>query len=61
MAPVETAPKNPRDPGSAVRKSLGIAMDGPDSLQRFVMAHFGAALRSLVRDCPGVLYRVSDL
>lgn len=46
--------------GSPVRKSLGIAPIGPDRLQSFVMVHFEANLRALVRDNPGVLYWVSD-
>ena len=46
--------------GSPVRKSLGIAQVGPERLQSFVMIHFAANLRPLVRDCPGVLYWVCD-
>ena len=46
--------------GSPVRKSRGIAPVGPDRLQSFVMIHFEANLRSLVRDCPGVLYWIND-
>jgi 2,4-dichlorophenol 6-monooxygenase len=46
--------------GSPVRKSLGIAMNGPERLQSFVMVHFEANLRALVRDCPGVLYWIAD-
>ncbi len=46
--------------GSPVRKSLGIPQLGPERLQSFVMIHFEANLRSLVRDCPGVLYWVTD-
>ncbi|MGH7790467.1 MAG: FAD-dependent monooxygenase, partial [Candidatus Binatia bacterium] len=46
--------------GSPVRTSLGIAPIGPERLQSFVMIHFEADLRPLVRDCPGVLYFVSD-
>ena len=46
--------------GSRVRKALGIAQSGPERLQCFVMIHFAASLRALVRDCPGVLYWVSD-
>ncbi|MFN2427808.1 MAG: FAD-dependent monooxygenase, partial [Candidatus Binatia bacterium] len=42
--------------GSPVRKSLGIGCIGPDRLQDFLMIHFEADLRGLVRDCPGVLY-----
>jgi 2,4-dichlorophenol 6-monooxygenase len=40
--------------GSRVRKSLGIALAGPERLQSFIMIHFAANLRPLVRDCPGV-------
>jgi 2,4-dichlorophenol 6-monooxygenase len=46
--------------GSPVRKSLRIAPIGPERLQSFIMIHFEANLRALVRDCPGVLYWVSD-
>lgn len=46
--------------GSPVRKSLGIACLGPDRIQGFVMIHFEADLRSVVKDHPGVLYWVSD-
>lgn len=46
--------------GSPVRKSLGIEQIGPERLQCFVMIHFEANLRALVRDCPGVLYWSSD-
>ena len=46
--------------GSPVRKSLGIALNGPERLQSFVMIHFEANLRALVRDCPGVLYWIAD-
>lgn len=46
--------------GSGVRKWLGIAPIGPERLQTFVMIHFEANLRALVRDCPGVLYWVCD-
>jgi 2,4-dichlorophenol 6-monooxygenase len=46
--------------GSRIRHSLGIVPVGPDELQRFVMIHVGADWRSLVRDCPGVLYWVTD-
>jgi 2-polyprenyl-6-methoxyphenol hydroxylase-like FAD-dependent oxidoreductase len=41
---------------SPVRTSLGIAPIGPDRLQSFVMIHFEANLRSLVRHRRGVLY-----
>lgn len=46
--------------GSPIRRSLGIQPIGPDRLQAFLMIHFGADLRSIVRDCPGVLYWISD-
>lgn len=46
--------------GSPVRKSLGIQPIGPERLQSFIMIHFEANLRGLVRDCPGVLYWVAD-
>ena len=46
--------------GSPVRKSLGIQPIGPDRIQSFIMIHFAANLRQLVRDCPGVLYFVAD-
>jgi len=46
--------------GSPVRKWLGIEPIGPDRLQTFMMIHFAADLRALVRDCPGVLYWVCD-
>ncbi|HVM98427.1 MAG TPA: FAD-dependent monooxygenase [Candidatus Acidoferrales bacterium] len=46
--------------GSPVRKSVGIQPIGPDRIQGFMMIHFEANLRSIVADCPGVLYWVSD-
>jgi 2-polyprenyl-6-methoxyphenol hydroxylase-like FAD-dependent oxidoreductase len=46
--------------GSPVRKSVGIECIGPDRIQDFLMIHFEADLRGLVRDCPGVLYWVAD-
>ncbi|HYC57379.1 MAG TPA: FAD-dependent monooxygenase [Candidatus Binatia bacterium] len=46
--------------GSRVRKWLGIDMSGPERIQSFVMVHFRADLRSLVRHCPGVLYWICD-
>ncbi len=46
--------------GSRVRKALGIGMVGPDRLQSFVMIHFRANLRSLVRDRPAILYWLVD-
>jgi 2-polyprenyl-6-methoxyphenol hydroxylase-like FAD-dependent oxidoreductase len=45
---------------SAVRRSCGIPMQGPDQLQRFSMVHFRADLTALVGDHRGVLYWVCD-
>jgi 2,4-dichlorophenol 6-monooxygenase len=46
--------------GSPVRKALGIPMVGPDRLQSFVMIHFEANLRAIVRDRPAIPYWVMD-
>lgn len=46
--------------GSRVRRSLGIEMQGPPRLESFLMIHFGANLRELVRERPGVLHFVVD-
>jgi len=46
--------------GSRVRKSLGIAVLGPDRLQSFVMVHFRARLRGIPGVPPGVLFFVCD-
>lgn len=46
--------------GSPVRKSLGIEPVGPEALQSFVMIHFEADLRELVKGAPGVLYWTCD-
>jgi 2,4-dichlorophenol 6-monooxygenase len=46
--------------GSRVRKSLGIEMDGPPRIQSFLMIHFAADLRRIVRGRPGVLYWIMD-
>ena len=46
--------------GSPVRRSIGVEMEGPASLQSFLMIHVGANLRRLVRDRPGVLHFVMD-
>ncbi|MEM7411345.1 MAG: FAD-dependent monooxygenase [Myxococcota bacterium] len=46
--------------GSRVRRSLGIEMQGPPRLESFLMIHFGANLREIVRDRPGVLHFVMD-
>lgn len=45
---------------SRVRKLLGIEMVGPPLLQCFLMIHFGADLRALTADRPGVLHFVLD-
>lgn len=46
--------------GSRVRKSLGIDMVGPASLQSFIAIHFRADLREMIADRPGVLHFVMD-
>jgi 2-polyprenyl-6-methoxyphenol hydroxylase-like FAD-dependent oxidoreductase len=46
--------------GSRVRKSLGIEMSGPPRLQSFLMIHFAADLREIVRERPGILYWIVD-
>jgi 2,4-dichlorophenol 6-monooxygenase len=46
--------------GSRIRRSLGIEMQGPPRIQSFLMIHFGADLREIVRDRPGVLHFVMD-
>jgi 2,4-dichlorophenol 6-monooxygenase len=46
--------------GSRLRKALGIAMEGPDSLQHYIMIHFEADLRALTASRPGVLYFLFD-
>src|SRR2546426_12165596 len=46
--------------GSRVRKALGIGMIGPDRLQSFVMIHFQADLRSIVKERPAILYWLVD-
>jgi 2,4-dichlorophenol 6-monooxygenase len=45
---------------SGVRRQLGIEMDGPRSLQSFVMVHLAADFGPLVGDCPGVLWFIVD-
>jgi 2,4-dichlorophenol 6-monooxygenase len=45
---------------SAVRRSLGIELTGPRTIQSFVMVHLGADFRSLVADAMGVLYFLVD-
>ncbi len=42
--------------GSRVRDILGISMEGPESLQDFLMIHFSADLRSFTKNRRGVLY-----
>jgi len=46
--------------GSRIRKACGIEMIGPPKLQSFVMIHFSANLRELVKDHPGILYWLCD-
>jgi len=46
--------------GSRVREWLGIAMEGPDVLQHFVMIHATADLRHLVAGRPATLYWTMD-
>jgi 2-polyprenyl-6-methoxyphenol hydroxylase-like FAD-dependent oxidoreductase len=46
--------------GSRVRRSLGIEMQGPPRIQSFLMIHFGANLREMVKDRLGVLHFVMD-
>lgn len=46
--------------GSPIRRSLGIESVGPDRIQSFVMIHFAADLRQVVRTCPGIMYWVTD-
>jgi len=45
---------------SRVRSSLGIDMVGPDRLQSFLMIHFEANLRAIVRERPAILYWLLD-
>ncbi len=45
--------------GSRVRKALGIEPIGPARLAAFVMIHFEANLRELVRERPAVLYWIT--
>lgn len=45
---------------SAVRRSLGIELTGPRTIQSLVMVHLGADFRSLVGDAKGVLYFLVD-
>lgn len=46
--------------GSRVRRSVGIEMVGPDRLQSFIMIHFQADLRAIVRERPAILYWTVD-
>jgi 2,4-dichlorophenol 6-monooxygenase len=46
--------------GSAVRRSLGIEMAGPARISTFLMVHFAANLRPIVRERPAVLYWIMD-
>jgi len=46
--------------GSRVRKGLGIAMEGPAKIETFLMVHFAADLRALVRTRPGILHWILD-
>ncbi|MEQ9004800.1 MAG: FAD-dependent monooxygenase, partial [Pseudomonadales bacterium] len=46
--------------GSRLRAALGIAMEGPEALQHYIMIHFEADLRELTAARPGVLYFVLD-
>lgn len=42
--------------GSSLRDGAGIALEGPEGLQHYVMIHFEADLTAFVKDRPGVLY-----
>jgi 2,4-dichlorophenol 6-monooxygenase len=46
--------------GSRLRDMLGIEMEGPESLQRFMMIHFRADLSEWVQQRPGILYFLFD-
>ena len=46
--------------GSRVRRALDIDMLGPERLQSFVMIHFEANLRPLVRERPAIIYWTVD-
>lgn len=45
---------------SAVRRDIGIEMDGPRTIQSFVMIHLAADFRPLLGPQPGVLYFLVD-
>lgn len=47
--------------GSSVRRSLGIELAGPRTIQSFVMVHLRADFRALLGDASGVLYFLVDL
>ena len=42
--------------GSSVRDGVGISMDGPEGIANFMMIHFEANLRAVVKDHPAILY-----
>ena len=42
--------------GSSVRDGAGISMDGPEGIANFMMIHFEANLRAIVKDHPAILY-----
>lgn len=42
--------------GSRIRESIGIEMQGPESLQNYLMIHFSADLRHLTKNKKGLLY-----
>ncbi|MGD1956501.1 MAG: FAD-dependent monooxygenase [Sphingomonadales bacterium] len=46
--------------GSAVRRSIGVQMDGPDAIQNYVNVHFHANLREQLKGRTGLLYWVMD-
>ena len=46
--------------GSRIRRSLDIAMEGPDVLQNFVMVHATVDLRDRMADRPATLYWTMD-
>ena len=46
--------------GSSIRNSLGIAMQGPEALQDFLMLHFTVDLRRFTQGRRGVLYFLFD-
>ena len=46
--------------GSRTRETLGIKMQGPETLQQFMMIHFNADLKPHTLDRPGLLYFCLD-